>query len=347
VRLTPTFAADLSDETPHLVDINPARDRSFFTLAVEKAAGTHSGLDSTMKQLLAMRLIDDAPTLTGRWSERLADAKDPNDQILYRTPLRPTSGIVEVRGNFTDSAVFKRAGMSPQAFEQFDGKVSIAVAYLGEAEAQLELFKGTVLARLEGAIAPAMVRALARANFGEAARALDDVGDAALLTTAAQQKLLRILVVIIGEGPKANGIPEMFYPSEYLNRDPVLRHVAMMITDGRYSGATYGPCLGHASPEALEGGGIGALRTGDLVFMDTRARRIDVLDAEASLAGAEFRVVPLAGEALRSRPELATRVAWLQERRRNIPATIRILLDGTLTCREGVVPSGLEVQETW
>ena len=92
------------------------------------------------------------------------------------------------------------------------------------------------------------------------------------------------MVVIAGEGPKANGIPEMFYPSEYLNRDPVLRHVGALITDGRYSGATYGPCIGHASPEALEGGLIGAIRTGDLVFMDMRAGRIDVLDAAALLA---------------------------------------------------------------
>jgi len=347
VRLTPTFAADLSDQTPHLVDINPARDRSFFTLAIEKAAGAHSGLDSTVKQLFAMHLVEDAPTLTGPWSERLLDAKDPNDQILYRTPLRPTSGIVEVKGNFTDSAIFKRAGMSPQAFDQFDRKAFVAVAYLGEAQAQVELLQGTVLTRLEGAVAPATLRRLARANFGEGAAVLDGVADDALLAAAAQARLLRVMVVIVGEGPKANGIPEMFYPSEYLNRDPVLRHVAMLFTDGRYSGATYGPCIGHASPEALEGGGIGALRTGDLIYMDTSVRRIDVLDAAASLADPVFRPVALARETLLSRPELGERIPWLQERRRNIPTTIRLLLDATLTCREGVVPAGIETQETW
>jgi hypothetical protein len=149
-------------------------------------------------------------------------------------------------------------------------------------------------------------------------------------------------VVIAGEGPKANGIPEMFYPSEYLNRDPVLRHVGALITDGRYSGATYGPCIGHASPEALEGGLIGAIRTGDLVYMDMKAGRIDVLDAAASWqADGTLAPVALGPAALRARPELAERITWLRARRLDIPATVRLLLDATTTCREGVTPIGL------
>jgi dihydroxy-acid dehydratase len=346
IRLTPTFVADLSDETPFLVDINPTRDRSFFTLAIEKAAGAHSGLDSTVKHLLGLGLVEDAPTIVGRWSERLRDAKEPNDNILHRTPLRPTSGIAEVRGNFTDSAVFKRAGMSAAALEQFERQAFVAVVYLGEAQAQEELLKGNVLERLEGAVAPALLRRLARVNFGEAAAALDGLPDAGLVAAAAVARLLRVIVVIAGEGPKANGIPEMFYPSEYLNRDPVLRHVAAMITDGRSSGATYGPCIGHASPEALDGGGIGALRTGDVLYMDTAARRIDVLDAEASFAGG-WQPVPLAREVLLARPERGERLAWLQKRRRDIPATIRLMLDATLTCQEGIIPAGLETTEVW
>ena len=47
----------------------------------------------------------------------------------------------------------------------------------------------------------------------------------------AQDRLLRIMVVIVGEGPRANGIPEMYYPSEYLNRDPILRWITAIITD--------------------------------------------------------------------------------------------------------------------
>jgi dihydroxyacid dehydratase/phosphogluconate dehydratase len=139
----------------------------------------------------------------------------------------------------------------------------------------------------------------------------------------------------------------MFYPSEYLNRDPVLRHVAALITDGRYSGATYGPCIGHASPEAMDGGGIGALRSGDVVYLDTTERRIDALDADASFRDGGFRPVSLSRELLLARPEAAERLAALRERRRNIPATIRLLLDATTSCEEGITPAGLEIGEWW
>jgi dihydroxyacid dehydratase/phosphogluconate dehydratase len=252
-----------------------------------------------------------------------------------------------VRGNFTQSAVFKRGGMSPEVISQFDRKVFVVVFYLGESEAQQDLLRGRVLLRLQDDLSAADVRRLARANFGDAARVLDGVADERVLDHAAREKLLRVLVVIAGEGPKANGIPEMFYPSEYLNRDPVMRHVAALITDGRYSGATYGPCIGHASPEAFEGGGIGALRTGDLVYMDTSTRRIDVLDAARSFSTGTFEPATLEASSLRSRAEIAERLAWMQRRRRDIPATIRLLLDATTTCREGVTPQGLETPDTW
>ena len=346
VGIRPSYVARLSDATPFLIDIAPAKDQSFFTLAVEKQAGAHSGLDSTFKHLLSAGLVKDAPTIQGPWSERLRDALPPNDRILMKTPLRPVSGIIEVKGNFTTSAIFKRAGMTPEAVAQFDRKVFVVSFYLGEAEAQRDLFEGRVLERLRS-VPAALLRRLAAANFGDAASGLDGIPDAALLDEAARRKLLRLLVVIAGEGPKADGIPEMFYPSEYLNRDPILRHVAAMITDGRYSGATYGPCLGHASPEALEGGGIGALRTGDLVLMDTAAGRIDVLDAERSLSRAGFEPVALDPAALLARPERLQRIAWMKNRRLDIPASIRLLLDATTTCMEGVTPAGLEVTERW
>jgi dihydroxy-acid dehydratase len=347
LALGPTALARISDSTPFLIDINPARDRSFFTLAVEKQAGVHSGLDSTIKHLLGAGLLDDAPTLEGRWSERLRDARDPNDRILYKTTLRPVSGIVELRGNLTDSAVFKRAGMSPEAIAYFDGRVFVVAYYLGEPEAQDDLLKGTLLERLRGCLSAQALRALARANFGADADALAAVPDAEVLDRAAREKLLRVLVVIAGEGPKADGIPEMFYPSEYLNRDPVLRHVAALLTDGRYSGATYGPCIGHASPEAMEGGGLAALRTGDLVYLDTAGGRLEVLDPDRCWTQGALALFPLPREVLLARPERDARVALLRERRRRIPATIRLILDATTSCREGVTPAGLELREAW
>lgn len=330
----------------------PAGERDRYLTEIAKmtceAGGTCAfiGTGNTDKVVLhALGLIEDAPTLEGPWSERLRDALDPDDRILRKTAIRPVSGIVEVKGNFTRSAIFKRAGMSVEAIESFDRRVYVVVFYLGEHEAQQDLLKGRVVDKLRDVLDAGQVRRLARANFGDAASALDGTDDA-IVERAARARLLRVMVVIAGEGPKANGIPEMFYPSEYLNRDPVMRHVGALITDGRYSGATYGPCIGHASPEALEGGLIGVLRTGDLVFMDTKARRIDVLDARRSWsADGRFEPVTLDPAALGSRPEQAGRIAWLQERRMNIPSTVRLMLDATTTCMEGVTPVGLAAHE--
>ena len=78
--------------------------------------------------------------------------------------------------------------------------------------------------------------------------------------------------------------------------------------------------------------------------MDTLAGRIDVLDPGALLAGRRRWIsCRWSGEALLARPEPAERKAWLERRRRDIPATIRLLLDATTTCMEGVTPVGLEV----
>ncbi len=49
-----------------------------------------------------------------------------------------------------------------------------------------------------------------------------------------------------------------------------------MVTDGRYSGATRGPCIGHVAPEAAGGGPIAAVRDGDIVSIDIPNRRLDL-----------------------------------------------------------------------
>jgi hypothetical protein len=74
---------------------------------------------------------------------------------------------------------------------------------------------------------------------------------------------------------------------------------------------------------------------------------MDVLDAERSWTDGVLVPVPLATEALQARPERLARVARLRESRGRIPATIRLLLDATTTCEEGVGPAGLELEESW
>lgn len=89
------------------------------------------------------------------------------------------------------------------------------------------------------------------------------------------------VVVIRNEGPKGGpGMQEMLTPTSYIMGQGLGSSVAL-ITDGRFSGATHGACIGHISPEAAEGGLIGLLREGDVISYSIPERRLDVeLSAE-------------------------------------------------------------------
>jgi dihydroxy-acid dehydratase len=80
------------------------------------------------------------------------------------------------------------------------------------------------------------------------------------------------VLVIRNEGPRGGpGMRELSIPAAMLVGMGLGDSVAM-ITDGRYSGATRGPCIGHVSPEAYVGGPIAAVRDGDLIEMDIPGR---------------------------------------------------------------------------
>jgi dihydroxy-acid dehydratase len=85
------------------------------------------------------------------------------------------------------------------------------------------------------------------------------------------------VVVIRYEGPRANGMPEMYFAATILSSDPDLNHTTALITDGRYSGAMSGPCIGHVTPEALEGGPIALVEENDLIEVNIEQRRLDVV----------------------------------------------------------------------
>ncbi len=79
-------------------------------------------------------------------------------------------------------------------------------------------------------------------------------------------------VIIRYEGPKGSGMPEMFYTTEAISSDPELSASIALLTDGRFSGASRGPAIGHISPEAAEGGPIALVEEGDLIEIDIPAR---------------------------------------------------------------------------
>ena len=108
-----------------------------------------------------------------------------------------------------------------------------------------------------------------------------------------------VAVFIRYEGPKGSGMPEMFYTSEAISSDKELGKSIALITDGRFSGASTGPVIGHCSPEAVDGGPIALVEEGDLIEIDVKERKLNIIG--------------IAGE----RKSMEEIDAILKERRRN------------------------------
>ncbi|MGC2498775.1 MAG: dihydroxy-acid dehydratase, partial [Acidobacteriaceae bacterium] len=119
------------------------------------------------------------------------------------------------------------------------------------------------------------------------------------------------VMVLVCCGPRGAGMQEIYQITAALKALPHCRHVALL-TDGRFSGVSTGPCIGHVSPEALAGGAVGRLREGDVVAIridrGTLSASVDLVGEGAEEFGAEEGARRLAArrsrEDLRPHPEL-------------------------------------------
>ena len=94
-------------------------------------------------------------------------------------------------------------------------------------------------------------------------------------------------VIIRYEGPKGSGMPEMFYTTEAISSDPVLSKSIALLTDGRFSGATKGPAIGHISPEAANGGPIALIEEDDLIEIDIPGRSLRITGIKGKVMSGE------------------------------------------------------------
>ena len=100
------------------------------------------------------------------------------------------------------------------------------------------------------------------------------------------------VVVIRGEGPKGGpGMQEMLAPTAYIIGAGLGEKVAL-ITDGRFSGATHGACIGHVSPEAAEGGLIGLVQDGDTIAIDVPNNSLSLLVPDEEIAARRAAAKP-------------------------------------------------------
>lgn len=153
--------------------------------------------------------------------------------------------------------------------------------------------KGAVVK--QSGVSPAMMK------FEGTARCFDSE-EAAMGALMGGKIVAGDVVVIRYEGPKGGpGMREMLAPTATLMGLGLGDSVAL-VTDGRFSGGTRGPCIGHVSPEAAEGGPIALVEEGDRILLDIPARRLELLVDETVLAERRARW---------SAPEPKIKSGWL------------------------------------
>jgi len=108
--------------------------------------------------------------------------------------------------------------------------------------------------------------------------------DSAVEAILADKIVAGDVVVIRYEGPRGGpGMQEMLYPTSYL-KSKGLGKACALLTDGRFSGGTSGLSIGHASPEAAEGGAIGLVQEGDTIEIDIPNRTIHLAVSDEEMA---------------------------------------------------------------
>jgi dihydroxy-acid dehydratase len=142
------------------------------------------------------------------------------------------------------------------------------------------------LAVLSGSLAPAgslvKVAGLDNLNFEGTARVFDTEEECFQAVTGGGVAKGDVLVIRY-EGPKGGpGMREMLAVTAAIKGAGLGRDV-LLLTDGRFSGATFGACVGHVAPEAVDGGPIALVAEGDRIRLDVPARRLDLLVDPAEL----------------------------------------------------------------
>lgn len=279
-----------SHPIPDLFDYSLTEGRDIYSLAMQCCSGKSRGMETLFHELIenGVPMDQDAPTVAAKtWKERLSITNSlkavnvKKNQVILSNPRRGFSGVDVLKGNFFESAVVKISGMPTPQLDQFDDKLAFVLYYENEDDANKSLLDSNLLSKIKE-------QNLFEHNLLLESLKYNNESEWSLLKTATYGELfdrmveagtLKIAVIISGQGPVAFGMPEMFTPMQHINANRVMKKIATIISDGRYSGVTYGAAIGHMTPEAYEGGGIGLLKSGDVIHLQLRDRRIDFVDS--------------------------------------------------------------------
>lgn len=340
---------------PDMFDYSLTQGRDIYALAQQCTGGYIRGMETLIYELTrnGVPMDLDSQTVTGTsWRKRLEDKKGlsalgvAENPIILASPRRPFSGVDILRSNFFESAVVKVSGMKNEQLEEFDDKLAIVVYFENEEEANESLLSMSLLDEWKTKRIVSH-QALSQLYILNGGRKPMPTTYEELFDEMVDKRLLKAAIVISGQGPEAFGMPEMFTPMQHINANRMLQKITVLISDGRYSGVTYGAAIGHVTPEALHDGGILYLRTGDIVHLQLRDKRIDLLDPILIESG---KIQKISNGWTAKRMGLALeRKERMILRRRKIAASNR--LDDCTDAARGVVPrtvwdEALNSQET-
>jgi putative YjhG/YagF family dehydratase len=246
-------------EVPRIVDALPNGPRGFATVQVFLAGGVPEAMLHLRRAgLLRLEAMTAAGATLGEclaWWEQSARRRELKKNLLERDGIDADEVILSPdrareRG-LTSTVCFPQGNLAPE------GSVVKSTAI----DPELVGEDGIFLHR-----GPARVFTLESDAIAAIKQGRIEAGDA---------------MVLVCCGPAGAGMQEIYQITAALKALPHCRHVAL-ITDGRFSGVSTGPCIGHISPEALAGGPVGKLREGDLIEI-----RIDQrgLNASVDLVG--------------------------------------------------------------
>lgn len=341
---------------PDLFDYSLTEGRDIFALARQCGQGLHRATETLVHELACQGVpMDlDAMTATGTtWRQRLARTKGlaaanvTENPVILSQPRRPFSGVAVLTGNWFESAVVKVSGMPNEQLNAFDDQIHFVLYAENEDEANRLLLDPRLLQRLreESTFSEPLLRGVVRYNADRLGLPVDtDLPYGRLVDEATQSGVLKLALVISGQGPEAFGMPEMFTPMQHVNANRVLQRTTTILSDGRYSGVSYGAAIGHVTPEAARGGLLLSLQTGDLLHVQLRARRIDLLDPVAFALG---RITPGTFHLDQRRSLAAERLERIRTRQRFVAAANRMA--GHTDSARGVVPEliAMEATEPW
>jgi dihydroxy-acid dehydratase len=336
--------ADVTKRTqkvPQILAINDASGNSVYSMALETESGGNSGIDTIMRTLAEKRLIEDrAPTLDGSWMQRIMEARSANGNFVYSTmtPFLPTCGIVGMHGNICAGAIARLGAVARNGgLEKFDRKIYLAIYYLGSKDLQNDLATPDgLLERLKRKVSREDLYYTWLLNWhtqpsNGVPPDYSQWNKAKLWEYLLAEDLLRAMVVVAGAGPHASGMPELQITLNALSHP--LGSNLILVTDGRVAFQHEGISIAHIVPEALDGGGLGAIRTGDWIYLD--------------ISHGEFQVVThtprgykiLGAKDLVNRPDRKKRVSELQRRRLEFLPSFRVVLDQISSAEAGVSPA--------